>query len=230
MTGIVTFDPIWEEKYRNQHVQLYPWDQVVSFIFREAPRGRPRSDVHVLEIGCGTASNLWFAAREGFRVTGMDASPSAIAFAKRRFDVEGLAAELLEGDFTQPLPFAEGSIDLVIDRAALTCCGFSAARRALGEINRVLKVNGRMLFNPYADDHSSSTLGHPGDDGLVMDIHGGSLVGFGQICFYSQEMTTLAFAENWRIRSMTHLQLRDLAAPEPLRHTEWRVVAEKVGP
>ena len=31
---IISFDPIWEEKYGNGHNEKAPWDQVVSFIFR----------------------------------------------------------------------------------------------------------------------------------------------------------------------------------------------------
>jgi 2-polyprenyl-3-methyl-5-hydroxy-6-metoxy-1,4-benzoquinol methylase len=80
-----TLDPIWEEKYSAGHAQRYPWDPVVTFIFRNAPRDRPRSEVRILEVGCGTASNLWFAAREGFNVAGVDGGESAIAYAKQRF-------------------------------------------------------------------------------------------------------------------------------------------------
>ncbi len=39
----VTFDPIWEEKYAAGHVQNYPWDMVVFFVFRNIPRDLVRS-------------------------------------------------------------------------------------------------------------------------------------------------------------------------------------------
>ena len=49
-------------------------------------------------------NNIWFAAREGYDVTGIDASKAAILFAKKRFDADGLKCNLKIGDFSA-LPF-----------------------------------------------------------------------------------------------------------------------------
>jgi hypothetical protein len=77
-----TFDPVWEQIYQSgRHANRYPWDAVVSFVFRHRPRDLTPADTSVVEIGCGTAPNLWFAAREGFRVAGVDASDAAITIA-----------------------------------------------------------------------------------------------------------------------------------------------------
>ena len=89
----------WEDAYRNGHRQAYPWDAVVSFVMRNAPRDRPRDQVRILEVGCGTASNLWFASREGFNVSGIDISSDAIQFARTWFEREGLKGDLREGSF-----------------------------------------------------------------------------------------------------------------------------------
>jgi SAM-dependent methyltransferase len=226
MTAPRTFDPIWEEKYRAGHRQRYPWDVVVSFVFRNAPRDRPRSDVRVLEVGCGTGSNLWFAAREGFQVAGVDASASAIDAARARFQEEGLQGDLQVADFVA-LPFPDASADLALDRGALTCSGREAARRAIAEVRRVLKTGGRFLFNPYSSEHSSARSGVPGPDGVVLDIAEGTLVGAGQICFYDLEDARAALGSGWSIRSADHLQWEDRQQERRLRHAEWRIVAEK---
>src|SRR4051812_35105178 len=83
-------DPVWEERYAAGAQQRYPWSQVVSFVMRNRPRDKAIEDTHILEIGCGTGGNLWFAAREGFRVTGSDGSTAAVAAAERRFADDGL--------------------------------------------------------------------------------------------------------------------------------------------
>jgi SAM-dependent methyltransferase len=220
-----TFDPIWEEKYAHGHAQLYPWDAVVSFVFRSAPRGRPRDQVRILEIGCGTASNLWFAAREGFKVAGVDGSESAIEYAKQRFQQEGLTGDLQNADFIN-LPFEDTSFDLIIDCYALTCCGFLAGRQAVEEIRRVSRPNAKFLFNPYSDRHSSYVRGVKRQDGLVDGISAGTLVGAGQICFYGRSDVERALENGWDVLSIEHVEIAKVTGSEQTVHAEWRVIAE----
>ncbi|WP_422368147.1 class I SAM-dependent methyltransferase [Pelagibius sp.] len=226
MTEPVTFDAIWEEKYASGHAQRYPWDVVVSFVFRHAPRDRPCQEVAILEVGCGTASNLWFAAREGFSVAGIDGSASAIDYAKKRFAEDKLEGDLRVGDFTK-LDFPDNSFDCIIDRGALTCCGHSALKRALAEVRRVLKPGGHFFFNPYADSHSSARAGKPAGDGLVKDIDAGSLVGAGQIHFVGHQQLIELMATGWSLHQIQRLELTDMVAPEGSIHAEWRVIAQK---
>lgn len=222
-----SFDPLWEEKYSRGHAQRYPWDTVVSFVFRFCPRNKPRRDTRILEVGCGTGANLWFAAREGFQVVGIDASPSAIAYRRKRFDAEGIKGDLREGDFTQ-LPFEKDTFDLVIDRGSLTCCGFSAAQTAIAEIRRVMREGGKFLFNPYSDRHSSYSSGRLGADGLVLDISEGTLVDAGQICFYGRRHLASLLDQGWKILSAEHFERVQMLLPQYTTHAEWRVIAEKV--
>lgn len=224
-----SFDPIWEEEIYSKGCQLnrYPYDAVVQFVYRHAPRSKDRSQVKVLEVGCGAGNNLWFAAREGFQVTGIDASESAISFARRRFAEERLEGEFVVGDMTD-LPFASESFDLAIDRAAITCLGRSAADRAIAEIHRVLTGGGKFLFNPYSDAHSSYLASKAGDDDVRTGIFGGTLVGVGQIRFYGRDVIEELFATGWRVVSAAHLELTDTLANENPTHAEWRVVVEKV--
>lgn len=223
------FDPIWEEQIYGQgrHLNRYPYDAVVSFVYRHCPRATPRSEIQILEVGCGAGNNLWFAAREGFSVTGIDGSASAIAYAKRRFADEGLSGELMVGDFAR-LSFDDERFDLLIDRAALTCAGHSRTRAALAECARVLKPGGKMFCNPYSERHSSKAAGMVGPDGVTVGIKGGTLEGVGQICFWSRSDVDRFFGAGWRLVSVQHVeQVDELVHSFPV-HAEWRIVAEKV--
>ena len=222
-----SFDPTWEQKYAAGHRERYPWDVVVSFVFRHAPRDRPRRDVHVLEVGCGTGSNVWFASREGFSVTGIDASESAIDVAKRRMVEEGVTADLRVADFVS-LPLDDARFDLVIDRGALTCCGREIMIRAVREIARVTKRGGHFLFNPYADSHSSFASGQPKPDGTVDGITEGTLTGVGQIYFAARREIPELLGPGWQVTSLVRREDAEMARPPVLVHAEWRVTAERL--
>jgi SAM-dependent methyltransferase len=217
---------IWERKYGAGHRQLYPWDMVVSFVFRHAPRDRARAEVHILEVGCGTASNLWFAAREGFSVAGIDASAAAIDAARERFNADGLSGDLRVGSFTE-LPFPDASFDLVIDRGAITCVGLDSGRRAVAEAKRVLRSGGFFLFNPYTVTHSSAAAGTRDPDGLTHDIRGGTLIDVGPICFYDRPDIDQTLGDGWIVRSLIQVEHRDLVGYAADVHAEWRVIAER---
>ncbi len=230
------FDPIWEQKYREGHKMLAPFDTAVTFMFRHAPRDKARQDIRILEMGCGSASNLFFASQQGFQVAGIDASEAAIATAKERFTAEGLQGDLRVADFTK-LPFADQFFDLVVDRGAMTCVDKDICRRGIAEITRVIKPGGRFLFTPFSDHHSSAVSGEclsqvPGSNavgGFRGNICEGSLTGVGHICFYGAREVLDCFApKDWRLLSMLHITQYDALSVQRCMDAEWQVVAERL--
>lgn len=87
----------------------------------------------LLDVGCGTG---WFTrrlAREwGWNVTGLDADPERLAYARAHRRNE----RYLEGD-ARALPFADASIDVVVSFAAL--CFIDDWQGALREMVRVAR-------------------------------------------------------------------------------------------
>jgi SAM-dependent methyltransferase len=226
--AVSSVDPVWESIYsEGKALNRYPFDQVVSFIYRNFSRSKPRSETKILEIGCGAGNNLWFAAREGFSVTGVDGSPSAIEFARKRFADEGLKGDLRVADFIN-LPFEDNAFDFVIDREALTCSPFSDARKTVAEVQRVLLPGGKFFFNPYSDRHSSFASGKPGPGGVTVDISGGTLTNIGPIFFYGKRDLHALFEPGWKIVSMRHIEYMEELEPHFNCHAEWIVIAEKL--
>lgn len=223
-----SWDPVWEGVYAGGQENRYPWDAVVSFLFRHRPRDLTPEQTKVLEVGCGTAPNLWFAAREGFQVSGIDGSKTAIARAQERFKQEGLSGDLRVGDFTS-LSFAADEFHLAIDRAALSTCGLESARQAIAEVRRVLRPGGVFFCNPYSHRHPSLASGNPGGDGLTVDISAGSLVRAGQICFYDRETLLGQFPDSqWRVLALSHMEVESVMGEAETGVAEWRLVAEKI--
>jgi SAM-dependent methyltransferase len=216
---------IWDDIYaRGEQLNRWPWDQCVSFVFRNAPKCKPRAETRILEVGCGTASNLWFAAREGWQVAGIDFAPEAIAHAERRFRDEGLTGDFRVG-LLSDLPWTDQAFDLVIDRGGITCVGSEEGRAAIAEARRVLVPGGRIFFNPKSARDSSAIPANLGPDGLTR-IAGGHLAGYGLLRFYhGPEIRRLfAEAEGWKLLSLDHVTEEH---QDGSVHAEWRAVAER---
>jgi SAM-dependent methyltransferase len=222
-------DPVWEDDiYSKGSMRTrYPYDTVISFVHRMRPRTRSIAETSIVEVGCGSANNLWFAAREGFQVSGIDGSTSAIQYANERFKTEGLTGDLRVGDFTT-LPWADESHDLAIDRGALVCVSYAGAKCAVDEIWRVLRPGGRFFLNVYGDSSSSARSGTPLPDGRRIDITAGGLNGVGGLCFYGRsDWEALLRGKPWRVLHVDHVVTDDMTSALVSRIADWRIIAEK---
>lgn len=121
-----------EERY-----STYPW-------LRQAAEFEDHKDERVLEIGCGTGSDLLQFAKHGAKAVGIDVTPEHIRLANQRV---GNAARLLRASATQ-LPFSDNSFDYVYSHGVLH--HIDHPRPAIEEIFRVLRPQGRFNIQVYA--------------------------------------------------------------------------------
>ncbi|MDA7715460.1 class I SAM-dependent methyltransferase [Pelagibacteraceae bacterium] len=219
------FDPIWNDIYgKGQQLNKYPYSSIVSFIFSRAkPIKQDGSQTEVLEIGCGAANNLWFAAREGFAVTGLDASEVALDFARQRFAEDGLKGRFDLGDFTD-LPYSDDQFDIAFERSALNQTPKTSARKAVSEILRVLKP-GALFYAEISSDRGTAR-GTKNSDGLMINVEG-PYSGYGQVSFYSRKEIENLFDGLLKIKSLDHTETHtQLSEPiEVLAH--WSILAIK---
>ncbi|WP_252250247.1 class I SAM-dependent methyltransferase [Clostridium sp. ZBS13] len=217
----------WEEIYKQgNQLNRYPYDSVVTFIYRNYPRNIKKKSVNILEVGCGAGNNLWFAAREGFNVTGIDISKSAIDYVKERFKQENLDGKFIVSNSAK-LPFEENTFDLVIDRAALTYLDFNGCKTAVNEINRVLKSEGKFFFNPFSEKHSSCVSGEYMKNGITFDIKVG-IAGCGETCFYGRRDIYNLFDKKWKIESVQHTETTEQINPNYFVYADWKIIVRKV--
>ena len=97
-----------------------------------------RAGSRVLDVGCGAGLALPLAADRGADVSGLDASPGLLDYARRR--VPG--ADIVQGDL-QWLPFTDGSFDAVTGFNSFQYAADPA--EALREAKRVTAPGGRVL-------------------------------------------------------------------------------------
>ncbi|MDO6444394.1 class I SAM-dependent methyltransferase [Colwellia sp. 1_MG-2023] len=217
---------IWQDIYtQGQQLNRYPWDSVVSFLFACKP-DKPRAETRILEVGCGAGNNLWFAAREGFNVTGIDFSAAAIEYAKSRFDEEHLKGNFVVGSFDQ-LPEEEKCFDLIIDRGALVCAPLSEVRHAIEHIHKLLDVNGKFLFTPFSQEHSCFDKDLCDED-FYLTITQGPLKKVGKLSFINEEIIRELFSQGWKIHSLRHISDDEKAQESDYHHAEYRVIVEKI--
>lgn len=97
----------------------------------------------VLEIGVGSGLNLPFYGDRVERIFGLEPSPRLLAMAGERRADAACPAALLEGS-AEAIPLEDASVDTVV--STWTLCTIPGAERALGEMRRVLRGGGRLLF------------------------------------------------------------------------------------
>jgi ubiquinone/menaquinone biosynthesis C-methylase UbiE len=99
----------------------------------------------LLDVPCGYGRHAIPLARAGYRVTGVDRSPTLLAEARRRAG-DDEPPELLEADYRE-LPFPDESFDAALN--LFTSLGFYGDEedvKALAEIGRVLRPTGRLVI------------------------------------------------------------------------------------
>lgn len=107
----------------------------------------PKAGGEVLELGIGTGLNLPHYDRARLRrLVGVDPALQMHALAHRRARESGIEVELV-GLSAEQLPLPDASFDCVV--CTYTLCSIPDPAAALGEVHRVLRPGGRLLFSEH---------------------------------------------------------------------------------
>ena len=154
----------WENLFTTrQGWGAYPPEELVRFMARNFTDVESRGRVRVLEIGCGPGPNLWYLAREGYRVAGIDFSSTALEMARARLEAELLPTDtdrldLRAGNFSS-LPWADQTFDAVVEVAALYANPMVEIQKTIAEIYRCLKPGGLFFGKLFGDQTTGYNSG-----------------------------------------------------------------------
>ncbi len=124
----------WEQKYRrapnHQHFDAHTRKRLDEFASL-LPTG-----ARILDAGCGDGRKAAYLAGHGFKVVGVDPSPTAIAHAEKLSKLE-----FRLGSVTK-LPFHSRTFDAILAFAVYHCLSAAERKRFAKEARRVLKDRG----------------------------------------------------------------------------------------
>ncbi|WKE66724.1 class I SAM-dependent methyltransferase [Gallaecimonas kandeliae] len=192
---------VFENLYQAKGLQSqrrYPNDALIGFLagrFFRLPAAE-RSQVKVLELGCGSGANLWMVAREGFDAYGLDYAPSGLALCRQVLDDWGVSARLDQGDMTA-LPYENASFDAIFDVVSMQHLTLAQHAQVLAEVKRCLKPGGHFFSYHLGQGSSAFAAEVPRLDGVTLtEVPAGyPLASNGQTAFLSADGYALLAAQ-----------------------------------
>lgn len=119
-------------------------ERLIDLIEREIG---PQPGAHIVDVGCGRGRHARILAHRGYRITGIDLSPDAIAEAQVRAKAEGVADEISFRVCDMREPAFEGCADGVVN--LFTSFGYfdedAENERALRAMTTALRPGGWFL-------------------------------------------------------------------------------------
>lgn len=136
------------EEIREKYERASRWYEFVDAPLEMLGVRRLRRDLlrhaagQVLEVAVGTGANLPLYP-PGLKITAVDLSPAMLGKARKKAEKIGLRAVFSTAD-AENLPFENESFDTVV--SSMSLCTFPDPVRALREMGRVCKADGRILL------------------------------------------------------------------------------------
>ena len=108
----------------------------------------------VLDIGCGLGDNAIYLARQGFNVTGLDISPTALITAERRAKDAGVSVTFAMTDSTKLEGYTE-AFDTVVDSGMFHCLDDDEKRSYAAAAHRATRPGATLLLSCFSDANPS---------------------------------------------------------------------------
>ena len=194
---------LWEDIFASKEWGKYPSENLIRFIARNFYNASDRNQIKILELGLGTGANLWFCAREGFRVSGIEFTQSGIERFKKRMSVENLSTQIdtiLQGDYFEKLDeLQDESFDAVIEVGSLCCNDSEKSKAIIEKAVQKLKSGGKFFSSTLA----TGLFGYDESKGRWQEPKDGIYTHMGKLRFETKKsVRELYKAPNFNIESI----------------------------
>jgi SAM-dependent methyltransferase len=134
-----------------QYFRRPPWDSGISppelLAFLE-----DRHPARVIDLGCGTGTNVVTLASRGWKVTGVDFSPRAITKARKRVEQAGVNADFSVGDVTH-LDGITGPFEVALDIGCFHSLSENGKLGYIRQLMRILAPRGYWFLYAFLTEH-----------------------------------------------------------------------------
>lgn len=133
----------WNRIFKKQgKVFLKPQEDILNIVKTFKKHGVKR----ILDLGCGSGRHVIYFAKNGFSVYGIDIAEEGIKITKEWLKKEKLQANLKVGSIYKKLPYKDNFFDAVISTNTIHHEKIKNIRKAIREIERVLKPKGLVFI------------------------------------------------------------------------------------
>jgi SAM-dependent methyltransferase len=141
---------VWDEYYRRYPLEELGWELgkprtiLVEYMEKRFfPKGK------ALDICCGAGTNTVYLAQNGYDVTGIDISTTAIQIAKKKAMAARVSIDFLAASFID-LPFIDGVFSFVWDMGCFHHVEVEERSKFIDGVHRTLKSDGVYMLTCFS--------------------------------------------------------------------------------